>query len=83
MSLHLFFSDMKFQTNMLTQTPVRTVFVAAARNWVTQPCPQVHIFGTKINQFPNEILNVFALKFGRYEVSGHLQKTEIEFHCIK
>jgi hypothetical protein len=54
------------------------------RKVFTQPRPKVHIFGTKIYQFPNEIPGTprFCSKFWRYKVSGHLQKTE-KFHCIK
>jgi hypothetical protein len=45
-------------------------------NVTTQPRPQVHIFGTKIDQFPNKIQNRFAAYFcNSYKVSGQLQKT--------
>jgi hypothetical protein len=48
-------------------------------NWVTQPCPQVIIFGTKKSQ-----LNIwpFSSKFWKYKVSGQLQKTEVAFREV-
>jgi hypothetical protein len=83
MSLHLFFSNMKFQTNLLTDSDTcRTVFVAVARKLGNPPRPQVHIFGTKIDKFPNEILNVFTPNFEDIKFQA-IFKIQEKFHCIK
>jgi hypothetical protein len=42
-------------------------------NWVTQPRPQVHIFGTKIDQFPNEIHNLFAQYFSNIKFPSNFK----------
>jgi hypothetical protein len=56
----LVFSN-KFQTNSFTRTPVRTVYVVAQKlGHATSSTGALHIFGTKIDQFPNEILNRFS-----------------------
>jgi hypothetical protein len=59
---------MKFQNKLLTRTPFRTVCVAVARKPGNPTSPQVQIFGAKIDQFLNEILNLFAPNFGNIKL---------------
>jgi hypothetical protein len=71
MSLHLFFSNMKW-----------TVFVAVARklgNPTSSPGAHFRHQNRSISQWNTQC---FCSKFWRYKLSGHLQKTE-KIHCIK